>query len=91
MILALAVIAFFPYGVKCICGEGMIFAAFGAFMDATVAKAPAWARKPLWTCERCMCLWYGVPAAYGVLYGPWWVMWTLVVVAAVGVQDFFDA
>lgn len=90
MILALLVIALFPYGIKCISGDGMIFAAFGKFMEGTVEKWPAWARKPLWTCERCMCVWWGVPAAIGVSYGTEWVAWPLIVVSAIGFQDFFD-
>lgn len=88
-LLAIAVIAFFPIGLKTISAEGMILSAFGTFMER-VTKLPHWLRTPLWTCERCMCSMWGVPAALGVLYAPWWIMWPLLAITAVGVQRLIE-
>lgn len=86
---ALAVIATFPYGVKVISEKGMILP-FGPWMDKRMKKVNATLRKPLWTCERCMCSAWGVPAAFGVIYGPWWLQWPLILVAAIGAQELLD-
>lgn len=90
MLEALAIIALFPVGLKVISEKGMILGVAGGFMDRVTAKAPVFIRKPLWTCERCMCSFWGIPAAIGVIYGPWWLQWLLVLVAAIGAQDLLD-
>lgn len=85
IIIAIAVIAFFPVGLKFISEEGMILAAFGRLMKR-VEKAPVWLRKPLWTCERCMCSIWGLPAAYAVISLPLYYTWPMIAITAVGVQ-----
>lgn len=87
---AIAVIALFPVGLKVIAGDGMILSAFGRFAEEWIKVLPAILRKPLWTCEKCMCSLYGIPAAIGVAYGPWWLSWPLMLVSAIGLQDLMD-
>lgn len=90
MILVLLIMALFPIGIHVVTGEGMILQSAGQWMETTVKHFPSWVRKPMWTCPRCMCLWWGGPAALGVNYGPEWLQWGLILIAAVGLQDLLD-
>lgn len=90
LIIAMLVMCFFPLGLKCITQGGMILGRFGTWMDAYTNDLPEWLRKPLWTCPRCMLLWYGFPMALLVMYAPWYIYALPVIVTAVGIQDTLD-
>lgn len=87
---AIAVMCFFPIGLKCISWEGMILQGFGKWMDRTTDKMPVWLRKPLWTCPRCMAFWWGGSAALLLTLGPWWLAWIPMIVTAIGLQETLD-
>lgn len=87
---SMVVMSMFPMGLKCISQEGMILGRFGTWMDKWTETMPEQVRKPLWTCPRCMSLWYGVPMACLILFAPWWGQALPLIVTAIGIQDTLD-
>ena len=95
-LLAILVAAFFPVGVKTVthysnvAEERMIFWRVGRAMARITKRLPHWIAAPLWECERCMVLWWGVPAAIGVVCGPIHIAAPILILTAVGVQRLIE-
>ncbi len=67
--------------------EGHVLGWMGKIIEAI---PNAYLRKPLGTCERCMCSVWGTTAVLVLGFRPDWYLLPVYWLAAVGLQEMFD-